>query len=168
MPLPPLLGAEAHPSRAKAGHIKCWHGMTCGPTFRGDCALPKSWRECLCKTQLWGALKFNLCSYSPSVCYYKDGEAEGQCRCLLWSCQALSGHEAAGRSSVACMELFLPSSPTFLVTPILERPDEPLLLQLQAYQCWAGSCRRFFWLKWGLQSFPGTLYVLKQFETFSC
>lgn len=152
MPLPPLLVAEAHPSRAKAGHIKClaWK-LPAVPHSEEIVHFPKSWRECLCKTQLWGALKFNHSSYSPSVCYYKDEEAEGQCRCLLWSYQALSGHEAAGGSSVACMELFLPSSPTFLVTTILERADEPLLLQLQAYQCWAGSCRLRFWLKWGLQ-----------------
>lgn len=91
MPLLLLLAAEAHPSRAKAGHIKCLARKW--PAVRHSEEVVhflKSWRECLCKTQLWSALKFNLCSYSLSVCSYRDGEAEGQCRCLLWSYQALS------------------------------------------------------------------------------
>lgn len=62
------------------------------------CTFPRAGGKCLCKTQLWGALKFNLCSYSSSVCCYRDGEAEGQCRCLPWSYQRpWVGHEAAGR-----------------------------------------------------------------------
>lgn len=44
------------------------------------------------------------------LCYYWDGEAEGQCRCLPSSYQALSG--PAGRSSVAWISPFILSLPS--------------------------------------------------------
>lgn len=49
------------------------------------------------------------CSRRPSI----------TCKSLLWITRLWAVHEVAGRSSVECMELFHPSSPTFLVMTIL-------------------------------------------------